>query len=249
MGLEFKVADLEREIQAIKTIAGDFLVPGADSILDRSLAELKAITRRHDGPFRWTISEDLPVKTRISYGDYMPDSKGSLCVFGQMSFVWELFPVRSSGTSSVAKNVELEGLASTKITIFEGDPLTDEISELAMWRMEVGDANAPGSHFHVQVMGRDDDLKFPKPLDIPRLPGLFVSPFAVLEFAIAELFQDEWSKHAARPSSSMAQWRSIQAKRQENQLKWQLGLLSSTTGSPWASMKRAKPPANLFTAP
>ena len=72
-----------------------------------------------------------------------------------------------------------------------------------MWKMEVADDAAPGAYFHVQVLGRESDTHFPKALDVPRLPNFLASPLACAEFAISELFQDEWKKHSMRSTDAM----------------------------------------------
>lgn len=137
------------------------------------------------------------------------------------------------------------GQASTVVRLYEGDP-GNPVKELAMWRMEIGDDASPGCHFHVHALGDRPDPPFPHSLPIPRLPGLLVSPMAVFEFVLAELFQNRWRKHAARETADLLRWQSVQRVRLRNVLMWQADQLKTLTGSPWTALKSQKPPANLF---
>src|SRR5436190_1532122 len=79
-------------------------------------------------------------------------------------------------------------------------------AEIAMWRMEVGDARSPGCHFHVQVLGEAEVAPFPKSLSVPRLPAVHSTPPAVIEFVLGELFQATWDKHVAARSVHVKRW-------------------------------------------
>ncbi|WP_169398075.1 hypothetical protein [Pseudonocardia xinjiangensis] len=183
----------------------------------------------------------------MSTGEYMPDARGELHVHAVITYIWQLRPVRVKGNNRAAKRVELAGKASTCIRLLEGDPVANsQESEVAMWRMEVADDSSPGSYFHVQILGREEDEKFPHSLDVPRLPGALVSPFACAEFILAELFQERWSAHADRDFQDVRDWRTVQARRLRRQLNWHLEEIERTAGSPWSSWKRAKPPSTLF---
>jgi hypothetical protein len=69
---------------------------------------------------------------------------------------------------------------------------------------------------------------------------------AALEFVIAELFQDEWKRHAAKESDAMNRWRSIQRKRLSCLFAWKQKLVNECSGSPWTAIKLAKPETDLF---
>lgn len=245
MSITFNVAELKREIESIGQIAGPFLALRARSQLQQVAADLDGIARG-TGPRRWAIPLDSPIQTRLSKGEYQRGG-GQHSVFGAFTFVWEIEPSRTQGDTRPADEVTLVGLASSCLRIIEGDPVRPGTqTELAMWRMEVGDANSPGTHFHVQVLGHGELPPFPSSLDVPRLPGMLVSPFACLEFLVSELFQEDWVKEVNRDTGPLRQWRGVQRSRIRAQLEWQLGEIEAVHGSPWSALKAAKPPRELF---
>lgn len=250
MAVHFKVADLQREITAFRTVSRKYLPASSDRSLQQAaddLTNLALRTSSHSIP--WTVNPNSPITTNVSKGDFMRGSKGGLHVFAEISFIWDLIPIRSQPgkRGSAAPIVSLDGRASTVIKIFEtpADDSSDP-QEIAMWRMEVADSAAPGTYFHVQVMGTLEDPPFPKAFDVPRLPSVLVSPFACIEFVIGELFQDDWKRESSKATPPMNQWRGIQADRSSKQLLWHLQTLDRTSGSPWSAMKQAKPPVDLF---
>jgi len=176
----------------------------------------------------------------------MPNDSDPLTVHAEITFVWEVEPIRRGGDSRPTDSIRLDGIASTQIRILKGTPEDPKRSEIAMWRMEIGDSAAPGAVFHTQVLGRDTDSVFPKGLDIPRLPGVLVSPFACMEFALGELFQDKWAHIAMKDSGANQRWRSIQAQRHLRHLEWIKEVVNTSSGSPWIMWKMAKPKEELF---
>lgn len=245
MSLLFSVSDLLNELHAFRELAEDLLSGGTSQVLYTAATQLRGISRT-SGHVRWEIHPDNPVVTIPSAGSYMPDDKGPLTVYAEITFVWELEPIRPLGDQRAAKQVRLDGLASTKIRVLRGTPWDETEEELAVWRMEIGDRAAPGAMFHVQVLGRDDDTMFPKQLDVPRLPGVLNSPFACMEFVLGELFQDRWPRIAMRDSGPGLRWRGIQAHRHARHLRWVTEEVSSTSGSPWVIWKKAQPDEGLF---
>lgn len=246
MSLLFAVQDLQRELQAFGNLADKLLAPGSRQVLTTAGGELASLSRSAT-PGRWQIREENPVLTMPSNGEYMPGDEGGLSVFAEITFVWELEPVRPRGDTRPAPHVRLNGLGSTQIRILEGTPFSrDTAGEIAVWRMEIADLNAPGAFFHVQVLGREDDTMFPHALDVPRLPGVLNSPFACMEFALGELFQTRWPKIAVKDSGPGRQWRGIQAHRHARHLDWIARELGATSGSPWVAWKGAQPDEDLF---
>jgi hypothetical protein len=249
VSLLFAVSDLQNELNAFSELASELLFPGAQAVLSATAGQLTGIARSGSDsqPIRWCINKDNPLLTMPSQGAYMPDDQGGLTVHGEITFVWELQPVRPLGDTRPARHVRLNGLASTAIRLLSGEPWAgNEAKELAAWRMEVADLSAPGAFFHVQVLGREKDESFPKALDIPRLPGVLNSPFACMEFVLGELFQKRWERIAQKDSAPCRQWRSIQAHRHHRHLRWAAEQVSTTSGSPWVAWKVAKPHEELF---
>lgn len=248
MSLLFLAAELRREIQSIGELARDFLDGASQRVLATAEEDLSQICESSgDRSYAWTIQPKFPVRTVGSDGEFMPDKKGGALIHGEITFVWELRPERTPGNTQAAKLLRLSGNASTMVRILEGPPAVEPESELAMWRMEVADDNGPGAYFHVQVYGREDDQHFPHMVDVPRLPGSLVSPFACMEFVLGELFQDRWAEHADRDFRDVRDWRSVQSSRLLHQLKWHSEVVATGSGSPWSAWKKAKPPEDLFT--
>ena len=249
MSLLFAISDLRNELNAFGKLASEMLAPGADAVLRTASGQLDGIAKRSSDapPVRWSISRESPLYTQPSYGAYMPDDKGGLIVYGEITFIWELQPIRPKGDTRVAQHVLLNGIASTAIRLLYGEPWDpEEAQELAMWRMEIADHKAPGTFFHVQVLGREEDKVFPKELDIPRLPGVLNSPFACMEFVLSELFQERWIRIAQQDSAQCRQWRAIQAHRHRRHLDWAAEKIENASGSPWVAWKAAKPYREIF---
>jgi hypothetical protein len=245
VSLLFSVSDLRGEAQAFRELASELLFGGSAQALSTAEAQLTPISRA-SGIVRWQVHPDNPVVTQPSVGSYMPGDHGPLTVHAEITYVWDLEPVRPKGDQRPARHVRLDGLASTQIRVLNGEPGNTEAAELAVWRMEIGDSAAPGAIFHVQIMGRDNDIMFPKELDVPRLPGALHSPFACMEFVLGELFQERWPRIAMRDSGPGRRWRGIQAHRHERYLQWLTKTVATTSGSPWVMWKTAQPDEALF---
>jgi hypothetical protein len=246
MSLLFSVADLLDELRSFSQLADDLLAGGSKQVLRTAADELTGLSRGVTTR-RWQVRLDNPVLTMPSYGAYMPDDAGGLTVFAEITFAWDLEPVRPRGDTRPARQVRVDGLASTAIRVLSGTPYQrDKAEELAVWRMEIADRHAPGAFFHVQVLGRDADTVFPKSLDVPRLPGVLHSPCACMEFVLGELFQAQWPRIAMRESGPGHRWRSIQAHRHARHLAWVAREVASSSGSPWVMWKRAQPDEGLF---
>jgi len=245
--LDFLFSDFDKEIAAISGVVKPFIWRNAIGVLNELRATLASIRQAPTGrPYPWQIRESFPLLTIASDGEYEPDNKGAHHVFAAITSTWEIMPLGNNNQGSrQSRHFVLVGQASTVVRLFEGDPDSRD-KELAMWRMEIGDDASPGCHFHVHALGDRDEPPFPHSLPIPRLPGLLVSPMAVIEFVLAELFQSKWGEHAAKETADLVQWQSVQRVRLRNVLMWQAEQLQTLTGSPWTALKSQKPPANLF---
>ena len=162
-----------------------------------------------------------------------------MCVTG----VWDLCPLGSRGAG---RKVEFSGIASTRIALLDA---TDPCKRLATWKIELGDHQSPGCYFHIHVPGENPDPPFPTGLPVPRLPSLFATPMAALEYALGELFQKEWKRELGRSDPPTTWWCSTQKRRLCELLEWQqkeLKKYKEYSSSPWMTLKAAKPPADLF---
>jgi hypothetical protein len=236
--LEFFYSDVQREIEAIKGMSRRFIERGTERVFDALRSQLDEL-RDHGGSTNWHIPKDQPLRTIVSSGGYERSGAG-LAVRGSLTSTWSISHVPGKGKARFA----LTGNASTVVRI---EAAEDE-QELAMWRMEVGARDAPGACFHAQMLGETDSPPFPKALSVPRLPIFLATPLAALDFVLGELFQIEWPSVAAEASTQTSLWRSVQATRWRRTLDWQLKLVGDAVGSPWLSVKRGFPEADLFTA-
>ena len=184
------------------------------------------------------------LRTRVSQGEFEPPNKKSKRgVYGLITGVWEgegtnNTPVDPSRPNKKVKPTKAIGFYGKASAIFD---VRDEKSEqvVASWKMELGDANSPGCFFHTFASAEDS---FP----VPRHPNLFATPMAAIGFALGELFQGDWEKIVSGQSDPPNRWRTIQKKRLQALLEWQLEQVKKTTSSPWCSLKVAKPKDTLF---
>lgn len=238
-GLLFRFADLVKETDSLKNIAEPFLLPGAKVTLDHFNRDLCSISRaRKDVERRLTLQ---PLWTNPSKKYEANGREGGQEVYAVISGVWDLKPL---GRKSQSREVEFCGIASTKIELYSPEhPGT----RLAMWRLELGAEEAPGCYVHAQILGDTNDLPFPKWVPIPRLPSFFVTPMSAVEFALGELFQDEWAKETAANDHWPQYWRARQRKMLLSLFTWYRNCLEAKhNNSPWLALKKAKPNGELF---
>lgn len=242
-GIRFPFTDTLIELESAKAIAHEFL-ENEELVFAQIRTQLEGLRDERTSHVSWTIPSSRPLRTIVSPGHY--DRGGGGAVVGTMSFVWEIGRVPPKKRKAPAEFFELVGIASTVSRVFAVNDDGSLGDELAMWRMEIGDDNSPGCHFHVQIRGEVEDGPFPRRLPVPRLPGCLATPMAALEFMLAELFQERWTKHIFSETDSLKRWRAIQRSRFSRLLAWQQIQTSSTSRSPWLALKGAKPPQDLF---
>ena len=246
--LLFSFQETLDELQSMAKIARQFLTAESQEIvIPECIALLESIrTGRRDASHVWTISDDRPLRTVDSAGEYEPANRqGQHTVFGELSFVWEIrCPHEAGPRRQLQKKFLLGGKSSSRIRI--KTRVDDQVRELAMWRFEIGDDAAPGCHFHAQIEGERLEPPFPHSLSVPRLPSILVTPMAAFEFLLSELFQQRWQRHAAEETADMQRWKPIQRNRFIKLFEWQSEYLLGCSGSPWSALKAHKPPADLF---
>jgi hypothetical protein len=240
MGMQFNVADLQRQLREIESIAKEFLGRGSEGKLSVAADQLEMIACNRFKTWDWQIDSADPLLTAVSKGACERDGKGKHVV-GCLSFVWTM--------QGAGKNlVELvdEGKASTVFCVHEVD---DDGTGLAIdceggfiqkWNIDVAtSADAPGPAFHAQV-------KNPENLPVPRLPTLLISPADCLDYLLGELFQDRWREHQTGHvrirSFSKAQQQRFQMMLEEH-LAW---LNEVGDCSAWTALKDRRPRDALF---
>jgi hypothetical protein len=251
--LQFKFAEALREIEALITVGRAFLENSAENILDQFRTNLANYQRQPTfGSYNWQIARDQPIYTRTSERQYERGAKGSLRVFAAIDGTWPIrrLPIKGAKRTVLPPTYELAASVSTRVRILEapeeGAAKSGTERELAMWRFEIGDAAAPGCHFHIQILGQNTVAPFPSALSVPRLPTFICTLPAVVEYTIAELFQDGWPQHVSRQSALFPHWSGIQRTRLSQVLRWQLDVVSKASHSPWTSLKLDKPKPQLF---
>jgi hypothetical protein len=244
--LTFSFQEAIDEVDAFLHLGEPFIDRNCRFVLPQFKSELESY---RDQPtvdkYKWQIRPESPLRTIVSEGEYEVGGGGGHNVFADIDAYWSIQRLPPKKKSMPASQFQLTGIASTRIRLWcERDD--GEKKEIAMWRMEVGDSRSPGCHFHVQVLGELADFPFPKTLSVPRLPGFILTPPAVAEFVLAELFQERWAKHVGHDSPHLKRWARIQEQRFKRLLEWKLDVLTKNTGSPWTTIKRQKPDDMLF---
>lgn len=247
-GIKFGIAEMLRELESARNLTRAFTENG-DYVFSRVRTQLESL---RDEPNRaslaWEIPKSAPLRSIKSSGEYESSGKG-VSVSGELSFVWEIRRLSPIRRRDPAKEFQLIGNASTVARVFETEADGSKGEELAMWRIEIGDDDSPGCHFHVQIRGEEDDGPFPKRLSVPRLPTCLASPMAALEFLLAELFQEAWRRHVSAETDALKSWRAIQRERLRKLFEWQSHTVAGLNqASPWSTLKLAKPPADIFVA-
>ena len=234
------------ELESARTLAERFL-ENQDFVFPQIRTQIEGLRDRPGpGSISWTIPREQPLRTIVSPGSYLPSGRGP-GVVGTLSFVWEIERVLPRKRRAPAQHFQLIGLASTVARVYAVNGAGVPATELAMWRVEIGDDTSPGCHFHVQIRGESNDGPFPRSLSVPRLPGCLATPMVALEFLLAELFQKRWMTHVSTESDALKRWRAIQRARLSKLFEWQSTTVSdSETLSPWSALKHAKPPPNIF---
>ncbi|MCU1231941.1 MAG: hypothetical protein JWO97_4825 [Acidobacteria bacterium] len=243
--LLFRFRDILDELQAIDTLAYRLISRDGRrrlELLRETLEAIRAVPT--DTEYNWQIPENEPVVTEKSSGEYeIGRRRGVHEVVGEVTSTWQVKRVPPPGAKrQEAKLFEVSGNASTKITI--RDASRGDV--LATWRFELGAHDSPGCYVHAQILGESADPPFPASLPVPRLPAILFTPAASLEFVLGELFHNRWQQELLRNAGALGRWKRVQEDRLERLLKWQIDRLSEA-GSPWMTLKIAKPDADLFS--
>lgn len=242
--LLFRPKELLSEVDSLQKLAARFLDLASPFQLDQLAGELRGLVTQKRGPMTWEIPEDRPLRTRVSQGEFETAGRSSnRRVYAEVTGIWvieaagaEQFHLdRSKRKTMPPTLIGFTGRASTVITVFD----EDEADPIAHWKMELGDARAPGCFFHTHFASDDS---FP----VPRHPNVFPTPMSAIGFVLGELFQGEWEEVVSGATDPPNRWRSIQGKRLKALLQWQLAQVDQATSSPWVSMKVAKPAAAIF---
>ncbi|WP_050726786.1 hypothetical protein [Vulgatibacter incomptus] len=244
--LLFRPAELLSEIEALRNLSDSFLDPTSFQ-LEELAGEIQGLVTQKGGTLALEIPRERPLRTRLSEGEFEPANKSSnRRIFAEVSGIWEIKaakykvkdPKRPGKKAKEELLIGFNGLASTVISVFD----EGVVIPITCWKMELGDANAPGCFFHTFA---SVDHGFP----VPRHPNVFPTPMSAIEFALGELFQDPWEKAVSGATDPPQRWRSIQGKRLKALLNWQMQIIENATTSPWFTLKARKPAADIFLWP
>lgn len=235
--LEFRLAELQSEVEALSRFASRFLDPEGPKKLDQFKYQLAPLLRDGGGP--WTIPKEDPLRSKPT--NQYSEGRGD-AVWAAISCKWELKRIGRM------RLLRVDGIASTSVELFRKDADVEE--SLGLWRMEIGDDESPGCHFHAQIMGQQGNPPFPNWLAIPRLPGLFLTPASTIEFVLSELYQKEWAKATSQLRTDLSLWAAVQKPRILSWLSWQRRTIEGAAlGTlPWTSLKGAKPDDDLVNS-
>lgn len=251
--IQFEIKELRDEFRLMRGLAEPFLKEESSQILDALCDNLRSF-ENYKGPMRLEATPDRPIKTRDSKGKYAKGGRGNYCIQAELYFLWELRPIARQSSRRGHRRVQIAGKASTVTKLYVN--IDGSSSEIAHWRLEIGDSDSPGFYFHAQMpetldqdgdtIYQDDDM-WPKWLPVPRLPVLPFTPMLALEFVLGEIFQDEWPRHINDQSakSDVGQWRNIYMSRFRKYLEWQQEAVGRSA-SPLMALKQAVPKSDIF---
>ena len=242
--LRFYFGELLDEAQAMSELGGEFLDASGENALRRLISRLDDLAARPENAVSELEINDL--RTRPSRDYEQGSREGARSIYALVTGKWTLRSIGQPNTRR--RQVEFAGKASAMVTLWEDSQLyiEDCCKREAMWRIEVASHDSPGCYFHMQVLGDREKRPFPKDISIPRLPSLFVTPMAAVEFVLCELFQDRWAEAANKSTHHRNRWRRIQEERLRRLLKWQTKQVTGSQHSPWMKLKEAKPDRDIF---
>jgi hypothetical protein len=228
----FRTAALQEELRVFAGLAEGFLEPGeCDRLIELSY---KLRYMRDQKPYQWGIPESEPLRTRSSPGSYQAGDEGRFNVAARIATTWALQPEDESGRRMI-----VVGNVSTTIELTHNHE-----QRLGLWRMDIGEAGAPGCTFHVQIEGKSDKFPFPEALDVPRLPTLVPTLGSILEYVLFELFHEDWLRRVVQ-SRDPGKWLDLQRDLWLTHLDWQRERTERADFSPWANIRHSHPD-NIF---
>ena len=227
---------LKRELELIRDLGDDFWMSGYAGPIDQLVHALGEISQMGVGKTgNLTIQAHDPIRTKLS-STYDGDRKVSTEIRAEITGIWELTVMDQVKKGNEAnREAWFSGLASTQATLYDESDVY-----LGSWKMEMGIGDSPGSFFHTQIKNNDDP-PFPDWLSVPRWPFHVSTPAASLEFVLGELFQHEWVHATSGAVDAPASWRALQLKSFELLAGMHVKALNKPVGSPWMSIKGAKP--------
>jgi hypothetical protein len=256
-GVQFSCEQLRDEVDVLEEIGDDFLAAGYREVLGNFREQVGALIGAR-GLGSLAIDRRWPVTTLPCNGGYERREGGAQReLYATVSCLWQVLPLGSPRKKAQADRlVAVAGTASTVVSLLR--PSEDGAELVASWRMEIGNPDSPGAHFHVQIprsqIGDEDagileEPPWPHWLPVPRFPAPPTTPIAAVEFVLAEIFQDRWAQMAGSDHRSLPRWNRIHLSRYQAFLAWQRRVLErDTAATPLLALKGALPDADMFTS-
>jgi hypothetical protein len=241
-GITFSYDQTIKDVGRMIVLANGFLLPESIGVLKELISNIEsARTAECDKKIFLRITPAHAIKTILTTGYRDSDKGQAINVHGVLSFIWEI--MNREKAKRTQNTFDIVGIATTRMDVWN-----ENGERVARWQFEAGDANSPGCHFHASVNQQDHNEKlFPDWLKIPRLPSLLLSPMDGLEFLLGELFQSQWVQAISQDSQDRNAWVQGQSNRLSRMLAWQAKQVTDNkVGTPWMSLKRAKPPVDVL---
>lgn len=239
-GFRFLFVELLRETMALKAMAKDLLDANTSYVLDQFQSNLESMKNEKGERVRTLKFSGL---CTVPSREYETGSReGGKDIHAIISGTWDLRPLGKK--PGPRRQVEFCGNASTEIKLYESDRPSQPF---AMWQIDLGADDSPGCYIHAQIpWGFSGPRHSPKPVPVPRLPCIFVTPMSAVEFVLGELFHDRWGRTTAQHTDDALRWRSLQNKRLKRLFSWYMDHLEDSVSSPWMALKAAKPDGEEF---
>lgn len=241
----FSFSSVAKEIESLKSMAHGFLEPETHWVLDDLKDQLAQVRHDKHRPSNWSMNLDPPLRTRPCGGRYQAGGRGHHDAFASISSIWEIQPLESDPEH----HFEIVGNASCLVVVSE--TMGDGRIELGRFHIDIGIEGGPGAIFHAQIPDQPGAEVFPSTLDVPRFPIPPLSPLAVIEFVLGELFQEDWHREVSKQTASHTLWNGIQRDRIVNFLDWQLqticGRKGDVSASPLMDLKHSRVEPTLFS--
>jgi hypothetical protein len=241
--LDFSVPGVCREVQEVARLAESFLQPGSARVAEEIGINLRSFARsKRRDKWTWSIAETDPIRTKLTQAYEPEERRGANAVWGELSFTWTIVLVHPEPDAAFS----ISGNASNKICIKMLEPDGGTVL-LAQWQFEIGDAMAPGCHFHVGLCRAGNETPFPHWLTVPRLPSVLIMPVDALDFLLGEIFQKEWKACVSRENDHTRALFASQRDRLTRLLEWKRDEVMKSSGSAWSWLKHRHPDVEMFT--
>ena len=228
----FNAAELRRECEVFKHLAGGLISPQTRYVLDEFETSLSQILRSPDAQQRWEVREDRPLRTLPSGGDHEPDSERKAGPFRTTE-------LRVGGHPAALAAGQTRGRGSVG-----GD--RSRFAVLSLW---VAASRPPAGPSKSPPTARPESIFIAS----CRGPGSRSRVFrhmrslrwGALEFLLTEVFRSKWREALGQDSPRAQMWSGIQRKRFETVLKWATSVVSGG-GSPVVVLQQSVPSSEIF---